>query len=217
MMTPCRRPASRLSPSRPSHCGEPSQVTRASSSWCFSGVYTAFMLDGCRERQKSDQLRTQILDSLRLDMKETAQGLDQLQTWFHEQLDEPTLQRLERSETPNLTPIPLPSTAPQSSWSEVLASGGLQVLDLELIQKVEHTLLLVQQMGLTAEQYNNYVRTVLVPNLGQDQTEFYNPETGRLRPKYLWYQYSLAGYRDALGLLKKETADLISTLEPSAP
>jgi hypothetical protein len=33
--------------------------------------------------------------------------------------------------------------------------------------------------------------TVLIPNLGRGDDEFYDPRTGRLQPKYGWYRDGL--------------------------
>ena len=174
----------------------------------FLGVWSAFLLDGCRERQEEARLRAQIHEALRHDIAETILAIESASEWFDQTFVQEFLEPLEAGERPHLTPIPISAGRPDEGWNAILASGGLEVLDLELIRSVEAALATSRWVSEVALDYNQYVRTILVPELDGpvDVSIFYLEDSPRLRSKYLWYYYSLTtiqrGFEDLLRELK---------------
>lgn len=180
----------------------------------FLGVLTAFWFDGWREERRDDQRRDQIVESLRYDIAEGRTTIAQNLDWFDELFEARVLKPLREGEQPQLLPVPLPATVSDDTWSAVLASGGMEVLDVGLVRAVERVLAQIANLGAIAHQYNDYVRTVLVPNLGAPAEEYYQGG-GRLHTKYLWYYHSLVGYRGLLADIGAQMAELQTLLDRS--
>lgn len=176
----------------------------------FLGVWAAFWLDGCREKQAEDRLRAQIHDALEHDLAEAARSVESASDWFERTFVEGFLEPLEAGERPLLKPIPIPAGPPDESWNAMLAAGGLEVLDLELIRAVESMDSTNRWVTQAALEYNQYVRAVLVPELDgtPDASVFYLDDSTKLRGKYLWYYHSLVSIRRGFGELRDEIAAL---------
>lgn len=184
----------------------------------FLGVYSAFLLDGCRARDADERKRQQILQLLSEDFAEGNESLVQLTEWFETSLGAPMLDAMAAGERPKPRPIPLPEALDWDGWSAMLSAGGLDVLDTRLIRDVEKAIGQMQQLSGVATQYNDYVRTVLVPHLDRPTEDFYDGDSAQLRTQYLWYWYSLDGYRTGLEsaatLLNDLTAQLSRARSP---
>lgn len=172
----------------------------------FLGVYSAFLLDGLREQAAAERRREQIIATVDQDCREAAESLTAIRAWFEESLGAPFLDRYADGETPPLLPIPLLTGEGSQSWESMLAAGGVDVLDVEYIRKIDGLVNRANQLNAQSESYNDYVRTVLVPNLERGAGEHYDPATGRLRQKYLWYFYSLQAIRATLSELEGDVA-----------
>ena len=174
----------------------------------FLGVWAAFWLEGCRERQAQDRLRVQIHEALEHDMTEAARSIESASDWFDRTFVEGFLEPLDAGEHPLLKPIPIPAGAPDEGWNAILAAGGLEVLDLELIRAVESIIATNSWVSQAALEYNQYVRTVLVPVLDDepDASVFYIDGSTRLRGKYLWYYHSLVTIQHGFQELQREVA-----------
>lgn len=184
----------------------------------FLGVSSAFVLDGCRERRAREDLRDRIHESLRGDLEQLRGEMQGAERWFDETFVEGFLVPYEAGERPMLHPVPVPATAPDQGWSAILAAGGLDVLDLEVIRSVETLMATLHWASSQANEYNAYVRAILAPELGGEEVDlgaFYVPEKTTLRGKYLWYPYSLSSMREAIRNLKARIEDVEAALEAS--
>lgn len=166
-------------------------ITRlfAELSVVFLGVYGAFMLDGCREERERQARRDQILDMLSEDFAVAETSMEQAQADFRKTFGR-FLEDYPEGRRPALHPIPIPAFLAVDTWGAVLSAGGLDSLDVETIRQVEAVLAQISPMIAAAGEYNAYVREVLVPNLDLGEDEYYLDD-GTLRPKYLWYWFSL--------------------------
>ena len=172
----------------------------------FLGVYSAFLLDGLRERAADERRREQIVATIAEDCRDAGESLELIRAWFDKTLGGPFLDRYSAGESPPLLPIPLSTGQGAQSWESMLAAGGIDVLDVDLIRTIDRLVSRANQLNAQAESYNDYVRTVLVPNLEGGGDEHYKADTGRLKQKYLWYFYSLQAVRDILGALEDDIA-----------
>ncbi|MCG8455229.1 MAG: hypothetical protein MI919_03040 [Holophagales bacterium] len=184
----------------------------------FLGVWSAFLLDGCRERRADEARRQLILESLRHDLEQLDGELSQAAEWFERTFVAGFLEPLEAGEKPLPKPIPLPAGEADEGWNAIVASGGLEVLDLELIRAVERLIGTTRWMASTAGEYNAYVRTILVPDLGgeADVELFYAEGSDDLRGKYLWYYYSLRSLQQAFEQLRRQLEELEQILNGPA-
>jgi hypothetical protein len=98
---------------------------------------------------------------------------------------------LDAGEMPPLRPFSFTSDYSATDVATLLQSGGYQLLDVKTLialRNVESAL----RGGLTAIQhYQKLSDDLIVPNLDQDTSFFYDPATKKLRKRF-------AGYADAL-------------------
>lgn len=174
----------------------------------FLGVYSAFLLDGLRDRQRDDKRRLQILGTLEQDFREGAEVLQQAIDGQQALLGQPVLDPLEKGEMPTLLPIPVSGAFEGDSWAGMLSAGGVDVLEISLIRDVDKSLGMMAALADLGREYNAYVRDVLVPNLGKGPEEFYDLGTGALRSKYVWYYIMLRNYSSILERLQQHFLQL---------
>ena len=181
----------------------------------FLGVYSAFLLEGRREAKIEERRREQIVGTLAQDCTEAEADLARASNWFEQALGQPFLDAYAEGGTPSLLPIPFPTGQGAQSWESMLAAGGVDVLEIDLIRQIDRLVNHASLLNSQAEEYNDYVRTVLVPAIDGPLSEFYGGD-GRLRQKYLWYFYSLVTVRRTLQLLSEDIAACRETLAPVA-
>ncbi len=197
----------------------PTEVSADRSSWrwllaqlavVFLGVYSAFFLDGCRERAEMSQRREQIVNMLAQDFADAAEQVDVALVDFDYRFAQ-FFTEYEAGKRPYLRPIPLPTLESIDTWGSILAAGGLELLDVELIREIEKALYRVKPLAAAARDYNAYVREILVPALDRPQAEFYRDD-GRVQNKYLWYVLYLEGFRRGLVDMGVSTRELDARL-----
>lgn len=75
-------------------------------------------------------------------------------------------------------------------WQAALASGGVELLEPAQVVRLSGFYSRVLALGRQIERADAYTRTLLLPNIDQPPSEFYDAD-GRLRPKYHWYRQHL--------------------------
>jgi hypothetical protein len=179
----------------------------------FVGVYAAFLLDDVRTQKRNQRKSVQIYKSLleqvtrdSIDMHKTFTMLDTLVIL-------PYLTAHEKGLMPELKPLFIGSAGYSTrTWEAILATGGLDILDIELIENMEsyyfHIHILVDHMkkleSLSVQQ--------VLPNLDKPRTEFYDPETRTIREEYRWYMQTLASMQKLNKDILQENSRLLETL-----
>lgn len=179
----------------------------------FVGVYAAFLLDDVRTQKRNQRKSVQIYKSLleqvtrdSIDMHKTFTMLDTL-------VISPYLTAHEKGLMPELKPLFIGSAGYSTrTWEAILATGGLDILDIELIENMEsyyfHIHILVDHMkkleSLSVQQ--------VLPNLDKPRTEFYDPETRTIREEYRWYMQTLASMQKLNKDILQENSRLLETL-----
>lgn len=156
----------------------------------FLGVFTAFMLDDWRAARRDDLRREQILSAMLQEYEafdaELRRGLPLMiafrDTFAH---------RRKRGERPRLQPLPMRSGFSTGAWEAMLQAGGLDVLDAGLIVQIEQLHSNMRAILAELDRFNRLTDAMLTPNLDASLSEFYDPETHRLRQRYWWYPWSL--------------------------
>src|SRR5699024_4171657 len=81
-------------------------------------------------------------------------------------------------------------------WNAMLQSGGLSLLDLQLIQEVSRFYDLIEKMKQLSTHFNRMTNKYLLPSYNADISTFYNTKTKKIRPQYRWYIHFLKFYRN---------------------
>jgi hypothetical protein len=125
----------------------------------------------------------------------------------------PYLTAHEKGLMPELKPLFIGSAGYSTrTWEAILATGGLDILNIELIENMEsyyfHIHILVDHMkkleSLSVQQ--------ILPNLNKPRAEFYDPKTRTIREEYRWYMQTLASIRKLNKDILQENSRLLKTL-----
>ncbi len=174
----------------------------------FVGVYGAFVLEDYREAQRDKQKFNRIQSSLIGDLVIFDSMFEEAVAHHQTTFMEGFIEAYERGEMPRPLPIPLPAAPVNTgSWDAMLSTGGFDVLDEELIRQVELLFIKVNYLSVVSERYNDYLMTLLVPDMDQETSAFYDSNQ-HLRGKYRWYIYFHRAIHQMLVELQADVSDL---------
>jgi hypothetical protein len=181
----------------------------------FLGLYGAFLLERANDDKMDLMRKKQILEALVDEFVEYENDL----TTASEKLDEgygvPFFSAYSGGEKPFPQPLPFGHGGGLGAlntgiWEAMLQSGGIDVLEVELIQEVQQFFKKFQDMYSVYERFERMVELMIMPELDQDNTFFYQSEGPELRDKYKWYVHqlftigmSLRGLSEQAGSTKK--------------
>ncbi len=169
----------------------------------FLGAYAAFWLTNYQQHRADLRRHDQLLAALE---NEVTHAIDSATTEAAKEAKTVAVfrQALESGQMPPLHPFSFTSDYSATDIATLLQSGGYELLDVKTliaIRKVESTL----RGGLTAIQhYQKLSDELIVPNLDQDISFFYDPVTKKLRNRF-------AGYTDALEQVRQFFEDYLKS------
>ncbi len=169
----------------------------------FLGAYAAFWLTNYQQHRADLRRHDQLLAALE---NEVTHAIDSATTEAAKEAKTVAVfrQALESGQMPPLHPFSFTSDYSATDIATLLQSGGYELLDVKTliaIRKVESTL----RGGLTAIQhYQKLSDELIVPNLDQDISFFYDPVTKKLRNRF-------AGYTDALERVRQFFDDYLKS------
>ena len=157
----------------------------------FVGVSAAFWLNNYQEHRHEAQHRDRILATLEDQLRK---GIESGRINGAEQEREAAeFQRaLKAGQMPRLRPFVYTTDYSPADISGLLESGGVALLDVKTLVALRE-LESVIRWGLSdLERYQKLSDALIVPNLGQDNSFFYDPATKQLREPYEIYPQALA-------------------------
>lgn len=165
----------------------------------FIGVYAAFALTQYQDEQRQELRRAQLYETLQADVVDGVEDARQFLEEFDRSYHDPFFAASQAGEMPALTPIYFTlGTMYTGVWEAMLQSGGLDALEIELLEDLDEMFDRARRLEKVNLLANTYSSEILAPNLGAGPSEFYDPETRRLRSKYTWYPYLLRTLRSDL-------------------
>ena len=156
----------------------------------FVGVYLAFWLNSYQQHQQDAERRDQILASLEQQLQ---QGIEsgKINRAKQEQRAAEFQRALDAGEMPPLQPFVFITDYSPSDWATMLQSGGVQLLDVETLMAVRNDESVIR-WGLSGmAHYQKLSDELIVPNLDQDISFFYDPATKKLRKRFEIYPDAL--------------------------
>ena len=172
----------------------------------FIGVYGAFALSEYAERREAEARREQFQAALVTEIRDIIDNTGYVAQTVPEYLAQFD-SAVAAGERPPLRPWIEPVRVQTHMWDAALRSGGLELMDVGTIYELSRFHNALNAGFAQLQQLRALSETVLIPNLGSGPEEFYDAETGALRPKYQWY-------RDGLGRLGR-LAENITTMGDS--
>jgi hypothetical protein len=156
----------------------------------FVGVYLAFWLSNYQQHRQDAERRDQILASLEQQLQ---QGIEsgKINRAKQERNAAEFQRALDAGEMPPLQPFVFITDYSPSDWATMLQSGGVQLLDVQTLMAVRNDESVIR-WGLSGmARYQKLSDELIVPNLEQDISFFYDPTTKKLRKRFEMYQEAL--------------------------
>ena len=156
----------------------------------FVGVYAAFWLNNYQQRQQDAEHRDQILASLEQLLRD---GIDSNRAAGakEEQRAGEFRRALDAGEMPQVGPFVFITDYNPTDIATLLQSGGVQLIDVNTLMAVRG-LESVIRWGLNGlARYQKLSDELIVPNLDQDVSFFYDPATRKLRKRFEIYPQAL--------------------------
>jgi hypothetical protein len=156
----------------------------------FVGVYAAFWLNNYQQHRQDAERRDRILASLEQELR---RGIDsgKAVTAQEEQRAAELRRAVEAGEMPPLRPFFFTTDYSPGDIATMLQSGGVELLDVRTLSALRE-LESVIRWGLSdIQRYQKLSDELIVPNLDQDTSFFYDPATRKLQKRFEFYPQAL--------------------------
>ena len=156
----------------------------------FVGVYAAFWLNNYQQDREEAGRRDQILASFEEQLR---QGIESGKTnrAKQEQKAAEFRRALAAGEMPLLQPFVFTTDYSPTDWASMLQSGGVQLLDVQTLIAVRNDESVIRWGLSRMAWYQKLSDELIVPNLDQDISFFYDPATKKLRKRFEIYPDAL--------------------------
>jgi hypothetical protein len=156
----------------------------------FVGVYAAFWLNNYQQRQQDQERHDRILGSIEQTLREGIESNKVSRAKEQQQVAE-FRRALDAGEMPPLHPFVFTTDYSPGDFATILQSGGIQLLELETLTALRKDESVIR-WGLSGmARYQKLSDELIVPNLNQDISFFYDPTTKKLRKQFEIYPEAL--------------------------
>jgi len=156
----------------------------------FVGVYAAFWLNNYQQRQQDQERHDRILASIEQTLREGIESNNASRAKEQQQVAE-FRRALDAGEMPPLHPFVFTTDYSPGDFATILQSGGIQLLELETLTALRKDESVIR-WGLSGmARYQKLSDELIVPNLHQDISFFYDPTTKKLRKQFEIYPEAL--------------------------
>ena len=156
----------------------------------FVGVYAAFWLNNYQQRQQDQERHDRILGSIEQTLREGIDSNNDSRAKEQQQVAE-FRRALDAGEMPPLHPFVFTTDYSPGDFATILQSGGIQLLELDTLIALRKDESVIR-WGLSGmARYQKLSDELIVPNLNQDISFFYDPTTKKLRKQFEIYPEAL--------------------------
>ncbi len=156
----------------------------------FVGVYAAFWLNNYQQRQQDAERRDRILASIEQTLREGIES-GKINRAKEEREAAEFRRALDAGEMPPLHPFVFTTDYSPGDFATLLQSGGIQLLDLETLTALRNDESVIRWGLSRMARYQKLSDELIVPNLDQDISFFYDPATKKLRKRFEMYPEAL--------------------------
>jgi len=156
----------------------------------FIGVYAAFWLNNYQQHQQDAERRDRILASLERLLREGIES-GKISTVQEEQQAAGFQRALAAGEMPPLRPFVFTTDYSPGDFATFLQSGGIELLDVETLTALRNDESVIRWGLSRMAHYQKLSDELIVPNLDQDSSFFYDPTTRKLRKRFEMYPEAL--------------------------
>jgi hypothetical protein len=178
----------------------------------FVGVYAAFWLNNYQQHRQDAERRDRILEYIE---KTLSEGIESSKRNRAEE-QEPELaefrRALEAGEMPPVRPFVFITDYSPSDLATMLQSGGVQLFDVETLKALRNDESVIRWGLQRMARYQKLSDELIVPNLDQDISFFYDPATRKLRKQFEIYPKALEARVDFAHELERTHTELLKRI-----
>src|SRR6516162_1160474 len=178
----------------------------------FVGVYAAFWLNNYQQQRQEADRRDQILASLEQQLQEGIES-GKINRAKQEQKAAEFRQALGAGEMPPLEPFVFTTDYSPTDWATILQSGGVQLLDVQTLMAVRNDESVIRWGLSRMAWYQKLSDDLIVPNLDQDISFFYDPVTKKLRKRFEIYPQALEATVKFANELERSNFELLKRIQ----
>src|SRR5215469_10309373 len=156
----------------------------------FIGVYAAFWLNDYQQRQQDAERRDRILASIEQTLREGIES-GKINRAKEEREAAEFRRALDAGEMPPLNPFVFTTDYSPGDFATLLQSGGIQLLNLQTLTALRNDESVIRWGLSRMARYQKLSDELIVPNLDQDISFFYDPATKKLRKRFEIYPEAL--------------------------
>ena len=178
----------------------------------FVGVYAAFWLNNYQEHRQDTERRDQILASFEQQLRVGIESgrinrvkQEREATEFHRALN--------AGEMPPVRPFVFTTDYSPTDWATMLQSGGIQLLDVQTLMAVRNDESVIRWGLSRMARYQQLSDALIVPNLDQDMSFFYDPATKKLRKRFEIYPQALEATVKFANELERSNSELLKRIQ----
>ena len=178
----------------------------------FVGVYAAFWLNNYQQHREDAGRRDQILASLEQQLRE---GIDsgKINRGKQEQKAAEFRRALDAGEMPPLEPFVFTTDYSPTDFATILQSGGVQLLDVQTLMAVRNDESVIRWGLSRMAWYQKLSDELIVPNLDEDISFFYDPATKKLRKRFEIYPQALDATVKFADALERSNSELLKRIQ----
>jgi hypothetical protein len=178
----------------------------------FVGVYAAFWLNNYQQHRQDAERRDQILASLEQQLSEGIES-GKINRANQEKKAAEFQRALDAGEMPPLHPFVFTTDYSPSDWATMLQSGGVQLLDVQTLMAVRNDESVIRWGLSRMAWYQKLSDELIVPNLDQDISFFYDPATKKLRKRFEIYPEALEANVKFANQLERTHTELLKRIQ----
>jgi hypothetical protein len=177
----------------------------------FLGAYAAFWLTNHQEHLQETHRRDQILAALE---QQVSADLDSANSERDRQakISSEFKRALDAGEMPPLKPFFFSSDYSPTDTATLLQSGGYQLLDVKTLVALRQLESVLRGGISTMTHAQQLSDALIVPNLDQDISFFYDPATKQLRKRFIRYFDALQAFQSFYAEYIKAQTDLLAQI-----
>jgi uncharacterized protein YukE len=178
----------------------------------FIGVYAAFWLNNYQQHQQNLQRHDQILASLERQLNEGIASVRDAGARADREVAE-FKRALATGEMPPLQMYSFSSDYSATDIATLLQSGGIELLDLKTLAALRNLESVIRNGLAQIAHFQKLSDELIVPNLDQDTSFFYDPATKKLRKRFERYPDALGMTANFLHELERAQTDLLKQIQ----
>src|SRR6478752_9444662 len=156
----------------------------------FVGVYAAFWLNNYQQRQQDQERHDRILASIEQTLREGIESNNASRAKEQQQVAE-FRRALDAGKMPPLHPFVFTTDYNPGDFATLLQAGGIELLDVETLIALRNDESVIRWGLSRMAHYQKLSDELIVPNLDQDLSFFYDPATRKLRKRFEMYHEAL--------------------------